>query len=116
MKMKIHRGVLVVAAVAALVGFPLLNGCAHINAHKHMGEAVEHAEYAVEHGKQGHADVLVHQAEESLEHAEAAGVKSPHLDEGIKHLKEAIEHGKAGHADVATQHAEEAVTHLSEVK
>ena len=55
MKMRIHRGALVVAAVAALVGFPLFNGLA-LAENKHVSEAVEHAKEAVAHGKQGHAD------------------------------------------------------------
>jgi len=74
-----------------------------------------HAKEAVDHGKQGHAEVLVTHAEKSLQYAEMGG-KNSHLNEGIKHLKEAIEHGKAGHADVATEHAETALTHLTEVK
>ena len=68
MKMRIHRGALVVAAVAALVGFPLFSGLA-LAADKHVGEALEHAKEAVAHGKQGHADVLVKHAEEALKHA-----------------------------------------------
>ena len=69
MKMRIHRGVLVVAAVAALVGFPLFSGLALAPADKHVAEALEHAKEAVAHGKQGHADVLVKHAEEALKHA-----------------------------------------------
>jgi len=114
MKRRTHRTALVVAAVAAFVGFPLFSGLA-LAADKHVGEALEHAKEAVAHGKEGHADAALQHCQESLKHAGAAG-KNPHIDEGIKHLKECVEHGKAGHADVATQHAEGAVTHLSEVK
>ena len=46
MKMRIHRGVLVVAAVAALVGFPLFNGLVLAD-NKHVSEALEHAKEAV---------------------------------------------------------------------
>ena len=72
MRMRIHRGALAVAAVAALVGFPLFSGLA-LAADKHAAEALEHAKEAVAHGKQGHADVLVKHCEEALKHAEAAG-------------------------------------------
>jgi hypothetical protein len=113
--MRIQRGVLVAAAVVALVGLPLLGGLALAD-NKHVSEAIAQAKEAVDHGKQGHADAVAKYAEGALKHAEAAGVKNPHLDEGIKELKAAVEHGRAGHADVATKHAEGAVTHLSEVK
>jgi Small metal-binding protein len=115
--MNIHRGALVVATVAALVGGPLFGGLA-LAGNKHVDEAIEHAKEAVSHGKQGHADALVKHAEGALMHAQGAqkDMKNPHLDEGVKQLTEAVAHGKAGHADVATTHAEGAVTHLSEVK
>ena len=76
-------------------------------------EAVELATGAVAHGKQGHAEALVTNAEAALQSALKAG-ETPHVAAGISNLKQAIEHGKAGHADVATKHAEQAVTHLSE--
>ncbi|MDZ4733057.1 MAG: small metal-binding protein SmbP [Nitrospirota bacterium] len=82
-----------------------------------MGRSLTaHTKEARAHGKQGHADALVHLAEKVLKHATASGVKNPHLAEGTKHLKEAVVHGLAPHVDVATQHAEEAVTHLSGLK
>ena len=101
--MRIHRGALVVATVAALVGGPLFGGLA-LAGNKHVDEAIEHAKEAVAHGKQGHADVLVKHAEGALKHAQGAqkDMKNPHLDEGVKQLNEAVAHGKAGHADVAT--------------
>lgn len=80
---------------------------------QHRQEAVELAAEAVVHGKQGHAEALVTNAEAALQSALKAG-ETPHVDAGISELKQAIEHGKAGHADVATKHAEQAVTHLSE--
>ena len=67
MKMRIHRGALVVAAVAALVGFPLFSGLA-LAADKHAGEALEHAKEAVTHGKAGHADVATQHAEGAVTH------------------------------------------------
>jgi len=79
---------------------------------QHRQEAVELATDAVVHGKQGHADALVTNAEAALQSALKAG-ETPHVDAGISELKQAIEHGKAGHADVATKHAEQAVAHLS---
>ncbi len=82
---------------------------------KNVMDAIRHAKEAVDHGKQGHAEVLVTHAEASLQHAKMGGT-DPHLDEAITHLQEAIEHGKAGHVDVATQHAENALTHLDKAK
>ena len=63
MKMKIHFGVLAVAAVAALVAFQLFSGPALAD---HLAEALEHAKEAVAHGKQGHADALAKHAQEAL--------------------------------------------------
>ena len=80
---------------------------------QHHQEAIKLAKDAVAHGKQGHADALVTNADAALQHALQAS-KGPHVDAGVTELKQAIEHGKAGHADVATKHAEQAVTHLSE--
>jgi hypothetical protein len=80
---------------------------------QHRQEALTLAQDAVVHGKQGHAEALVTNAEAALQSALKAG-ETPHVDAGISELKQAIEHGKAGHADVATKHAEQAVTHLSE--
>ncbi|MFO0776585.1 MAG: small metal-binding protein SmbP [Nitrospira sp.] len=80
---------------------------------QHRQDAIKLAKDAVAHGKQGHAEVVVSNAEAALQHALKAG-KDAHLDTGIAELKQAIEHGTAGHADVATKHAEQAVMHLSE--
>ena len=80
---------------------------------QHRQEALKLAKDAVAHGKQGHADALVTNADAALQHAMKAS-KGPHVDTAVTELKSAIEHGKAGHADVATTHAEAAVTHLSE--
>ena len=115
MTITIRRSALMLAAVGAIVGMPLLNGMV-LAGNKHVDEAVEHARGAASHGKEGHADACVQHAEEALKHAQGAGVKGPHVDEGVKHLKEAVKHGKAGHADACTEHAEGAATHLSEVK
>src|ERR1700730_11842778 len=82
-------------------------------AEDHLAEA-SHTKEAIDHGKQGHADVLVTHAEAALQHAEAAETAkdNSHTKEGITHLNAAIDHGKQGHADVATAHAQEALTHL----
>jgi hypothetical protein len=115
MTITIRRSAVMLAAVGALVGMPMLSGVA-LAGNKHVDEAVEHARGAASHGKEGHADACVQHAEEALKHAQAAGVKNPHLDEGVKHLKESVQHGKAGHADACKDHAEGAATHLAEVK
>lgn len=80
---------------------------------QHRQAALKLAKDAVAHGKQGHAEALVTNADVALQHALKAG-KGPHVDATVTELKNAIEHGKASHADVATKHAEAAVTHLSE--
>ncbi len=80
---------------------------------QHRQEAIKLAKDAVAHGKQGHADALVTNADAALQHALQGG-KGPHVDAGVGELKQAVEHGKAGHADVATKHVEQAVMHLSE--
>ena len=81
----------------------------------HKAEAIKHTEQAVEHGKQGHADVLVEHAQQALKHSkEGTGVRSTYeLEVASPHLRQAIEHGKQGHADIATQHAEEALAKLT---
>ena len=110
---KFYRGALILVALGALVSVPTLN--AQPSPAGNVMDAIVEAKQAVEHGKQGHADVLVTHAQKSLNFAERGG-KSSHLKEVITHLTEAIEHGKAGHADVATEHAETALKHLTEVK
>ena len=80
---------------------------------QHRQEALKLAKDAMAHGKQGHADALVTNADAALQHAMQAS-KGLHVEAAVTELKNAIEHGKAGHADVATKHAEAAVTHLSE--
>ena len=83
---------------------------------QHLKDAIEHAQVAVSHGKDGDAKALLEHAEDALQHALKAGTDNPYVEKGISYLKEAIEHGKAGHADIATKHAETAVTHLSQGK
>jgi len=77
----------------------------------HVLAAMPHADAAIEHGAQGHAEVLVEHAQAALTHAEA-GRDNPHLAEAATHLQAAIEHGRMGHADVATRHAREAYNHI----
>ena len=113
MTRKFYGGALILVALVALVCVPMLH--AQPSPASNVSDAIMHAKEAVDHGNQGHAEVLVAHAEKARNHAERGG-KNPHLDEAIKHLNEAIEHGKAGHADVATKHAETALTHLTEVK
>jgi hypothetical protein len=115
MMSRIVRSAMLVFGLSALVGVPTLSGSA-LAANQHVSEAVEHAQGAASHGKEGHADACVQHAEEALKHAKAAGMKNPHVDEGIKHLTEAVKHGKAGHADACTEHADGAAMHLAEAK
>ena len=113
MTSKIYRGALILFALGAFISVPMLN--AQPSPAGNVRDAIMEAKEAVDHGKQGHAEVLVTHAEKSLHFAERGG-KNPHLGEAMKHLKEAIEHGKARHADVATEHAETALAHLTEVE
>ena len=89
---KFYRGALILVALGAFVGVPMVN--AQPSPAGNVMDAIVEAKQAVEHGKQGHADVLVTHAQKSLNFAERGG-KSSHLKEAIKHLTEAIEHGKA---------------------
>ena len=118
--MKKHMGVpgLGLLAIVGLLTIGTWGAAALAGENPHVAEAISHAEGAVEHGGQGHADALVEHASEALTHAQAAqkDVKNPHLDEGVHELMEAVEHGKEGHAEVATKHAKAAVMHLKEVK
>ena len=113
MSSKFYRGALILVALGVFVSVPILN--AQPSPAGNVRDAIMEAKQAVDHGKQGHAEVLVTHAEKSLNFAEMGG-KNSHLKEAITHLTEAIEHGKAGHADVATEHADTALTHLTEVK
>jgi uncharacterized protein (UPF0264 family) len=65
MKMSMRRGMMMLAAVGALVAGPAMTGLALAD-NKHVAEAVEHAKEAAAHGKQGHADALVKHAEGAL--------------------------------------------------
>ncbi len=83
---------------------------------QHAPEARKHAQLAAQHGKMGHADVLVKHDEEALEHVNAS-IKvhleaGAHLNKAKTHLEEAIKHGKMGHADVAAKHTKEAIKHI----
>ena len=113
---RVRRAVFATVCLA-LFSLLLFTGAAMAEVNPHVTEAISHAEAAVDHGSQGHADVLVEHAEEALTHAKAAQeeVKNPHLDEGVHELMEAIDHGKQDHAEVATKHAKSAVMHMKEV-
>src|ERR1700730_11136687 len=100
--------------LAAMLGLALalfLTPQISLAAEDHIAEAISHTKEAIDHGKRGHAGILVTHAE--------AGKKvkaNPHTKEGIKHLKEALDHGKQGHADIATTHAQMALDHLEQAK
>lgn len=101
----------------ALLGSTLLFVSAFAFAEPHLDEAIKHATAAVDHGKQGHASVLVEHAGPALEHALAAdivahGPAKGHMADAITDLEEAVKHGKMGHAPVATTYAETALEHL----
>jgi hypothetical protein len=86
-------------------------------ADENVKSALKHANAAVEHGKMGHAPILVEHAKAALEDTLAAAITTKgqvktHVEAASKSLQEAIDHGTLGHADMATKPAEEAVEHL----
>ena len=117
MNRKIILKTLILSIMVVMVSAPY--GASHVWAGGgHVADSLEHAQKAVEHGRAGHADVLVEHTGEALKHAKMAQKETPnmHLDKGISELEKAISHGKQGHADVATEYAESAIKHLKEVK
>lgn len=85
----------------------------------HLDEAIKHTTAAIEHGKAGHASVLVEHATPALEHTMAGAIAAKgmglsHVNSAITDLEEAIKHGKEGdaHVGVATTYAETALEHL----
>lgn len=86
-------------------------------AQDHTSDALEHAKAAVEHGKAGHAPVLVEHAKLALEHTLAGslvakGKAKNHLDAAAKSLQDSIDQGGLDQTQAATKAAEEAVGHL----
>ncbi|WP_442754622.1 small metal-binding protein SmbP [Methylocystis sp. JAN1] len=100
-------------ALSLAVGLAFTPKLALAESH-HLAEAVKHTKEAIDHGKMGHADVLVTHAEAALKHAKQAEAEqaNEHTKEGITHLEAAIDTGKKKDAPGATKHAEEALTHL----
>ncbi|WP_159655773.1 small metal-binding protein SmbP [Methylicorpusculum oleiharenae] len=95
----------------------LLGASQLVLAEDHTAVALEQAHAAAEHGKMGHASILVEHAEAALEHTlkaleTAEGEEKMHLEAAVKVLEYSIEHGKLDHADMATPSAEEAVEHI----
>ena len=80
---KFYRGALILVALGAFVSVPVLN--AQPSPAGNVMDAIVEAKQAVEHGKQGHADVLATHAEKSLNFAERGG-KNSHLKEAITHI------------------------------
>jgi len=83
-------------------------------AEDHLTKAISHTKEAIDHGAQGHADVLVTYANEALTHANAAekAKDNAEIRDGIIQLNAAIAEGKNRNAALATQHAMDALTHL----
>lgn len=87
-------------------------------AEDHLAEAIEHAKAATNHGRQGHANVLVDEAQIAVQHAEAAeGEQANALTKAaIRDLKNAIELAKAGKLDSAVESTDLALGHLAHAK
>ena len=80
----------------------------------HKAEVIKHTEQAIEHGKQGHADILVEHIRQALDHVKLGLTRTVYeLEVASPHLRKALEEGKQGHVDVATKHAEEALVRLT---
>jgi hypothetical protein len=103
--------------VRMIYGASLLLLSAAVFADPHLDEAIKHTTAAVEHGKMGHASVLVEHAVPALEHTMTAviaakGLSLSHINNAITDLEETIKHGKKGHAEIATTYAETSLEHL----
>ena len=85
MTSKFYRGALILFALGAFVSVPMVN--AQPSPAGNVQDAIVHAKVAVDHGIQGHAEVLVTHAQKSLNFAERGG-KNSHLKEAITHLTE----------------------------
>ena len=101
------------------IGVGLLPAIAMAAENKHVSEARTEAKEAVQHGKQGHADVLGKHAEKALKHVQMAEKDfkgNPHIQEAMKSLEDAVLEAKQGHAEKGTEAAEQAAMHLAELK
>jgi len=96
-------------------------------AQMHAQSVVEEAEQMMNHGDQGHMDVMIRHAEAMIQHAKQAIHFTPadnmHGKEAVARLKEAIDHveeliprAKKGRADAAMAHANKAFAHAKEAK
>ncbi|MCI0526561.1 MAG: hypothetical protein L0Y56_03790, partial [Nitrospira sp.] len=88
----------------------------------HAQSMVEEAEEMMNHGNQGHVDVMVRHAEAMIKHAkeviEAIPPDNMHGKEAVARLKQAIDHAEEllphaekGHQDAAMAHANKAFAH-----
>ena len=87
----------------------------------HCAEMKKQAQEAVDHGKAGHAGVLVEHAKSMLDHAKSCQKEGKasgmdHLKEAIAQEEKAVDHGEAGHLDIALKHAQDALMHAKQVK
>jgi hypothetical protein len=102
-----------------LICTSLLFFSASVFADAHIIEALEHANEAVAHGKDGHTTILVGEVKVALEHTLAAsitakGASKIHLDAATMELQEAIDHCELGHVGAATKHARVAIGHIKD--
>jgi replicative DNA helicase len=102
-------------------GLLLLWGSAVSAEDKHVTDALEHANQAVEQGKANNTTGLVQHANAALEHSLAAalvlkGQAKEHMEAASNELEEAATHGQLRHIDIATEHAEAAVGHIQASK
>lgn len=95
------------------------------DAKAHGKETIFSAEKMVDHGDQGHMDVMAKHAKELMMHAEETIKALPagdmhgdevkgHFQEAITEAEKAIDHGGQGHEDVAMKHAKSALMHTQE--
>lgn len=122
----------IMVAFLLVSAYPALAGGA--DAKKHSAEMMEAADKMVDHGSQGHMDVLIKHAKEMVMHGQAAVKAIPpgdphgkeakmHINVAIEEAEGAIDHGSQGHGSIAMKHAraaqshgEEGNMHMQEVK
>lgn len=114
---------LMLGAFILVPAYPAAAGGA--DAKKHGDETIAEAEKMVDHGGQGHLDVMIKHAKAMKMHAEATIKALPqgdmhgdevkaHFTEAIAEADGAIDHGGQGHGGVAMEHANAALMHAKE--
>ncbi len=122
----VNRNLISGLMMGAFILFPVYPALASgDDAKKHGEETLVHAEAMVDHGGQGHMDVMTEHAKELMMHAEETIKALPagdmhgnevkeHFQEAITAAEKAIDHGGQGHGGTAMKHAKSALMHAQE--